>query len=633
MKNTMNLKYSSLISFCLLFNIGLFAAPNVSVVDIDPIACPTEGGVGTITLLGSNGVGPYEYSLDGINFQLNPVLTTNVAGPFIAFVRDANLQTGNTVGNLAVVADTDGPVIQTPSTIYASLSNNCDGLIPDVVALSNALDVCTVVSFTQTPTAGTVVAAPSTQIVQLTAADSEGNITVENVTITVPDPSAVIINTFPFVDDFEGTCNGWVSNGPSGSWQVGAPTASQIHNAASGSQAWVINLNGAYGSNDRSFLFSPTFDFTNVVAPYVRFQLNLDTDDNTDGVALQYSTDNGISWNLVHAENAWGQGSVTANPGDQPYGWSGSSNGWRNMSNYLPGLGGESSVQFRFGFASTTNTGAFEGVGIDRFEIFNVQNDIGLVSITPFGCSDNETFEVTIINKGSTTQNNIPLYYKWNTQNQWNALTIPTTLVHDSVYKFQANASFPVWYGSKLIVTAAPDDILANNSLIFDPQCSCETPTGLLNVSTQAHWATVGWTLVDGAQGYVLKARRPNGNWQTIIIDNPAIWYYDFVGVKANTTYQWKVATVCDDDGQVKSNWSSVMAFTTPAASGNRLSKVETETAAVRVWPNPTNEFVIFEGIESDKNTTITFKSLTGRQFILDTELIGSGLKVNVANL
>jgi hypothetical protein len=47
------------------------------------------GGDGSITAEGSNGTPPYQYSMDGINFQTNPLFSGLIAGSYTLWIEDA----------------------------------------------------------------------------------------------------------------------------------------------------------------------------------------------------------------------------------------------------------------------------------------------------------------------------------------------------------------------------------------------------------------------------------------------------------------------------------------------------------------------------------------------------------------
>jgi gliding motility-associated-like protein len=63
--------------------------PNALITNYIAPLCAGDS-TGIITLLGSGGVGPYKYSLDGINFVTSPTLTNVAAGAYTLVLKDAN---------------------------------------------------------------------------------------------------------------------------------------------------------------------------------------------------------------------------------------------------------------------------------------------------------------------------------------------------------------------------------------------------------------------------------------------------------------------------------------------------------------------------------------------------------------
>ncbi len=72
---------------------------------------------GEITLLGSGGIAPLSYSLDGVTFQSSPVFSGLAAGTYQAFVADTNGCTSNTSISLADPAPISITAINTTSEI------------------------------------------------------------------------------------------------------------------------------------------------------------------------------------------------------------------------------------------------------------------------------------------------------------------------------------------------------------------------------------------------------------------------------------------------------------------------------------------------------------------------------------
>jgi large repetitive protein len=63
--------------------------PNALIINYIPPLCAGDS-TGILTLVGYNGVGPYKYSLDGVNFVTSPTLTNVAAGSYTLLVKDAN---------------------------------------------------------------------------------------------------------------------------------------------------------------------------------------------------------------------------------------------------------------------------------------------------------------------------------------------------------------------------------------------------------------------------------------------------------------------------------------------------------------------------------------------------------------
>lgn len=235
-----------------------------------------------------------------------------------------------------------------------------------------------------------------------------------------------------YCDDFESGNIGWLSqNGPNGAagstWELGLPAFNSTTGAHSGTNAWDINLTTGYGNNAQSYLYTPFFDMSSLVAANLSFWRNNNIDEFGDGLRLEYTPDGGTNWFSV------GTGSST-NPdpcGKNWYtnanifasglpGWDGSTNGqWVQTSYKLccaaNVLGNPQPVQFRFIFESdffTTN----DGVSIDDFCITSiVGDDAGISSIVspvnnvPAGTST--PVVVTLENFGSTTLTSVDITY------------------------------------------------------------------------------------------------------------------------------------------------------------------------------------------------------------------------------
>jgi hypothetical protein len=194
----------------------------------------------------------------------------------------------------------------------------------------------------------------------------------------------------PYAQDFENWDGGWhvdttLSENPS--WEFGTPDNTFINSAASGQNAWVTNLDGAYNSNEVSYLNSPCFDFSDLTEdPIIQFSLIHNTELNYDGLYLELSVDGGETWEKVGAvdegQNWYNFFNVILDLGDV---WAGDSDGWVTARNSLFGVAGESDVRLRFAFAADPSV-QFEGIGIDDIRIYvPLANDLSATSISTAG--------------------------------------------------------------------------------------------------------------------------------------------------------------------------------------------------------------------------------------------------------
>jgi hypothetical protein len=205
------------------------------------------------------------------------------------------------------------------------------------------------------------------------------------------------ITTYPYLENFDGaSAPGWTSGGTASSWALGTPAKSVINAAASGTKAWVTNLNGQYSPSEYSSVESPCFNMTNLIQPVIEMKIWWNSEFSADGAVLQSSIDNGASWQKVGAKgdpnNWYNDNSINGGPGGQPAataeGWTGrnstnnGSGGWVTAKHLLTGLGGKPSVKLRIAFGSDVNT-LDEGFAFDNFSVYDTpSNDAGVTSIT-----------------------------------------------------------------------------------------------------------------------------------------------------------------------------------------------------------------------------------------------------------
>ncbi|RPH32251.1 MAG: T9SS C-terminal target domain-containing protein [Bacteroidales bacterium] len=195
-----------------------------------------------------------------------------------------------------------------------------------------------------------------------------------------------------FANSFEATNGYWNPSGTNSSWAWGIPAATKIDTASNGTKAWVTNLKGSHNNSEVSYLESPCFNFTSAEYPVFSFDYWVNTDLGVDGFRLDYSIDDGETWEIVpsHLSESqnWCSSSVTAL---SSIGWSGSTAiGYQTAKTLLPldVLGVGKIVKFRFTFASNAST-SLEGVSIDNIKIYELPYNVGIKRlISPIsGCN------------------------------------------------------------------------------------------------------------------------------------------------------------------------------------------------------------------------------------------------------
>ena len=229
----------------------------------------------------------------------------------------------------------------------------------------------------------------------------DGNFSNDTIVRTIP----VIINTFPYIDDFESTINNWVSSGnTSNSIECGIVT--DLGGPEGNGRSWTTNIYGSYNSGEYSYLYSPRLDFSAVICPYIFFDLKMLSEATHDYLFLEYSLNNGASWTKIGT-------SVASNWYNVPLMWSGDvGNTYKHYGHSLLPLAGNSCVLLRFVFR-TDGSVVREGFSIDNILIIDNQEDVGVTSIiTPATKCNNSSAENVIIevfNYGCDTVSNIPV--------------------------------------------------------------------------------------------------------------------------------------------------------------------------------------------------------------------------------
>ena len=207
--------------------------------------------------------------------------------------------------------------------------------------------------------------------------------------------TAILINTLPYTQNFDGGAAGWTAaaNGGDNPWELGTPAKTFMNGAYSGSNAWVTKLVGPYSSvaNSDAVVVSPQIDLTSATNPVLRFKHKFDTDADPDydGGVVEISV-NGGPWTRLNSATGTGANFNTATS----YAWynnasglgtlgsnkfngicsgysSADGNGWIESATPLTGAAGQSNVKVRFRFWADA-FGVDEGWEFDDIEIVDV---------------------------------------------------------------------------------------------------------------------------------------------------------------------------------------------------------------------------------------------------------------------
>ncbi|HKR07375.1 MAG TPA: T9SS type A sorting domain-containing protein [Bacteroidia bacterium] len=181
-----------------------------------------------------------------------------------------------------------------------------------------------------------------------------------------------------FCDDFD-LNNFWTSTTVSGSsWQYGTPTGSPA-SPHSPPNLWEVALGAQYLGNTICYLTSPDISFLNVINAKADLWFFSDCESAWDGTRLEYSTNSGVTWNVLGnvgtGINWYNQASVISS--NLP-GWSGNF-GWTNATHTLAALNNEPVVRFRFVFTADAII-ELNGFAVDDFCLFSTtavsENDL-----------------------------------------------------------------------------------------------------------------------------------------------------------------------------------------------------------------------------------------------------------------
>ena len=333
-----------------------------------------------------------------------------------------------------------------------------------------------------------------------------------NDTATLGIYHSPVINTYPYLQDFESGENNWRAEGQNSSWQLGTPASVRIKGAASGVNAWKTSLAGSYNDREHSYLYSPCFDISGLANPMLSFSIALDIEDCgttlCDAAWVEYSVD-GINWSRL---GNTGEGTNWYNRTHSGLSsWSVLDyHRWHVASIPLP-AGSYTNLRLRFVMQSDPYVSR-EGIAIDDIHIF----DKGAARIY-----DRPPYESNTVSIASPAAGN------WNYFTQGDQLiaamhpgnqSLGNTTAKAYIYEGDVRDTLDQYYHSRNIViqpagTAINDSIAVRfyfldketDSLLFASGCdTCARPSSAYRLGVAVYNDAVGkenGILTDNAEG------------------------------------------------------------------------------------------------------------------------------------
>ncbi len=148
-------------------------------------------------------------------------------------------------------------------------------------------------------------------------------------------------------------------------WERAIPSGSVLNHAQSGQYAYCTNASGNYPDGATAYLYMPCLDLTQVQNPEIKFEMAYDIEFEWDYINVEYSTDNGQTWQILGtaSDPDWYNNNSTQGlcPGAQ---WTGTNTTFATYSHELASLNHFHPL-IRFVFQSDTYINQ-EGVVLDN---------------------------------------------------------------------------------------------------------------------------------------------------------------------------------------------------------------------------------------------------------------------------
>ncbi len=198
-------------------------------------------------------------------------------------------------------------------------------------------------------------------------------------------------------------------------WQRGIPNGLLLNDSANPSnQVYATNLNGEYANNVKSYLISECYDLSQLENPELKFDMAFDLETDWDIVYMEYSTNQGLNWNILGSAtntNWYNSDTLPSTncyncPGAQ---WTGQNTTLSQYSYDLAAFASEQNIMFRFVFHSDQAV-TQEGVIIDNFLITGSVLSVDTFKASTFSVYPNPSKGVFKINTNTANVFNFNIF-------------------------------------------------------------------------------------------------------------------------------------------------------------------------------------------------------------------------------
>ena len=187
-------------------------------------------------------------------------------------------------------------------------------------------------------------------------------------------------------------------------WQRGVPAGALLNTAASGTNVYGTNLSGNYENNLKGYLTSKCYDLTTLANPVLKFQMAFDLETNYDVAYVQYSTNQGVDWEVLGSSTDPNWYNSSANGCSNCVGgqWTGTDTNLTEYSYDLAAFSTQSNMIFRMVFHSDGYVN-LEGVVIDDLLVDGTTLDADNFQINQISVYPNPSKDVFYVKLNNST--------------------------------------------------------------------------------------------------------------------------------------------------------------------------------------------------------------------------------------